>query len=90
MILQYSKYGYTFKAQQMDTGDWCACGHAAGKKPYVLHKLGSRLTEEDMQKALVSWAKHVLAVPVRVPAVMSPEGAAIELELFPLRVGVMR
>ena len=88
--MQYSKWGYTIKPEQMANGQWEAVGHKSGSTPYVLHKLGTAATEDEMQRKLASWARHVLAVPVlRKAAVMAPDGAAIELELFPLRTGCL-
>lgn len=86
--MKYLCYGYKFGVEKMDTGDWCACGHAKGKTPYVLDKLGSRLTEEAMQKALDAWARHVGASRVEVEKAGSGSQQQAEvLELFPQRVG---
>jgi hypothetical protein len=86
--MQYSKWGYTIKPEQMANGQWEAVGHKSGSTPYVLHKLGTATTEDEMQRKLMSWARHVLATPVQRKAdVVMPEGMAVELELFPARVG---
>ncbi len=90
MQMNYSKYGYTFKLEQLAGGQWSAVGHAKGKKPFALTKLGTAATEYEMQRKLASWARHVLAVPVlRKAAVMAPESTAVELELFPQRMGCL-
>lgn len=51
----------------------------------MLDKLGSRLTEEAMQKALDAWARHVGATrvePVEKVSSRSQQQAEV-LELFP-------
>jgi hypothetical protein len=81
--MKYACYGYKFGVEKMDNGDWCAVGRAKGKRPYLLHKIGSRLTEEAMQKVLDWWAKNVGASRVEVVETVPTECKPVELELFP-------
>ena len=83
--MRYLCYGRKFGVEKMDTGDWCAVGRARGRPLYVLDKLGSRLTEIEMQAALDAWAKHVGATrvaPVEQVSSGSQQQAEV-LELFP-------
>lgn len=85
--MQYSKWGYTFGAEQMKDGSWAVIGHKKGKLSYAMTKLGTDPTEEGMLRKLVSWAKHVLAVPVRREQVGGGSQQPVEMELFSRRVG---
>ena len=62
--MKYTKWGYTFGAEQLKGGAWAVVGHKKGKLSYVMTKLETSDTEEEMVRKLKSWAGHVLAVPV--------------------------
>ena len=88
--MKYTCYGYTFGAEKSKTsGQWWCIGHAQGRKPYMLDKLGPSATEEEAQRKLDSWARHVQAsrVVAPLPAFEYKRPAVEELDLF-ARVGV--
>lgn len=85
--MKYAIWGYTFGVEKTESGKWAIIGHAKGKHPMVLHKVGDSATIEEAQRRLRSWARHVLATPVAVQqlavAVGSQQGA--QMELLPCR-----
>jgi hypothetical protein len=62
--MDYQIWGYTFKAEKLESGHFMVIGRSKGKKPYPLHKLGTAPTLEEMVRRMKSWAGHVLATPV--------------------------
>jgi hypothetical protein len=88
--MKYTCYGYTFGVEKSkSSGKWWCIGHAQGRKPYLLYKLGTAETDEAAQRKLDGWARHVQAsrVTPAVPAFEYKRPAVEELDLF-ARVGV--
>lgn len=88
--MKYKIWGYTFGAEQTKQGKWLVVGRDKGKKPYALDKVGCADSEAEMVRRLRSWAHHVLATPVLHAEAVGVEKKAVELELFPARVGCVR
>ena len=57
--MRYLCYGYKFGIEKDANGLWWAVGHAKGKHPYKLDKVGFSEDQEKMQGKLDAWAKRV-------------------------------
>ncbi len=66
---KYACYGRVFEVREARPGVWHADGRKRGIHPYVLDRIGTSHSREEMQRQLDRWADNMGLLPLETKTI---------------------